>query len=70
MQNARFWDRVGRAKVKITLKPNTSLSWSRFTRTDDGYLSSTLREVKPVDGGEWAIQYRTIYDAFAQASNY
>lgn len=38
-QNARFWELVNHDWVKITLKEGHRLSWSKYSRTDEGFDS-------------------------------
>lgn len=35
--NARFWSFINGSWVKITLRPNQSLSWGKSEPTDEGY---------------------------------
>lgn len=35
--NARFWVFANGGPVKLTLKPDQSLSWSRWRRTEEGW---------------------------------
>lgn len=35
--NARFWDYCNGGWVKLTLKPGESLSWHKYTPTDEGH---------------------------------
>lgn len=37
--NARFWDYLNNGRVKITLRPGQSLTWSKWYRTDEGWSS-------------------------------